>query len=148
MTGLSVSVRLAALLLAFLGVDTATQVAFKLAADGIGDVPLGLGFAAAMAGSAAAWLAVAFYIATYVLWMLVLKDTALSRAFPLTALSYVTVPLIGWLAFGEAIGPRVAAGIALILAGVALVGAAPEAGARGLSQREELRPCRNGQWKS
>lgn len=126
MTGLRASARIPALLLAFLGVDTATQVAFKAAADTIGDVPLGPDFALAVAGTASAWLAVALYAATYVLWMLVLRDTALSRAFPLTALSYVTVPLIGWLAFGEAVSVKGSAGIALILAGVALVGGAGE----------------------
>lgn len=116
-------IRLPALLAAFLLVDTATQMAFKVAADAIGDVPLGLDFVARMAGTCAAWLAIALYLATYVLWMLVLKDTALSRAFPLTALSYVTVPVLGWLAFGERVGLTTATGIALIIGGVALIGA-------------------------
>ena len=70
--------------------------------------------------------------------MLVLKDTALSRAFPLTALSYVSVPLFAWLAFGEAVDARTAAGIGLILTGVALIGGGAEADA---VPEEELAPC-------
>ncbi|MFG1290985.1 EamA family transporter [Xanthobacter versatilis] len=122
----------------FLAVDTATQLAFKAAAEAIGDLPLGLDFLASAAGTAFAWLAVALYLATYVLWMLVLKDTALSRAFPLTALSYVSVPLFAWLAFGEAVDARTAAGIGLILTGVALIGGGAEADA---VPEEELTPC-------
>lgn len=124
----------------FLAVDTATQLAFKAAAEAIGDLPLGLGFLAAAAGTGFAWMAVALYLATYVLWMLVLKDTALSRAFPLTALSYVTVPLFAWLAFAEAVNARTAAGIALILVGVALIGHGAEADADAVPT-PEFSPC-------
>lgn len=131
--------RLPLLVLAFLGVDTATQMAFKLAADAIGDVPLGTQFALAMAATPAAWLAVALYVATYALWMLLLKDTDLSRAFPLTALSYVTVPALGWLAFGEAVGMWTIAGIALILVGVALVGGGEEGSTQATPS--EVRSC-------
>lgn len=131
-----------ALVLAFLAVDTATQVAFKVAADTIGDVPLGLAYVGAVATTASAWVAVGFYVVTYVLWMLVLKDTALSRAFPLTALSYVTVPLLGWLAFGEEVGGRTVAGIVLILVGVVLVGKETDAPA-GAPSPSELSPCGN-----
>lgn len=126
----------------FLAVDTATQLAFKAAAEAIGDIPLGLDFLAAAAGTAFAWLAVGLYLATYVLWMLVLRDTALSRAFPLTALSYVSVPLFAWLAFGEAVDARTAAGIALILVGVALVGHGEDAETEADAvAKPELTPC-------
>ncbi|WP_029555016.1 EamA family transporter [Xanthobacter sp. 91] len=124
----------------FLAVDTATQLAFKGAAEAIGDIPLGLDFLAAAAGTAFAWLAVGLYLATYVLWMLVLRTTALSRAFPLTALSYVSVPLFAWLAFGETVDARTAAGIGLILLGVALVGHGEDAEADAVA-KPELTPC-------
>lgn len=126
----------------FLAVDTATQLAFKGAAEAIGDIPLGLDFLVAAAGTAFAWLAVGLYLATYVLWMLVLRNTALSRAFPLTALSYVSVPLFAWLAFGEAVDARTAAGIALILVGVALVGHGEDAEAEAAAvAKPELTSC-------
>ncbi|MFG1420250.1 hypothetical protein [Roseixanthobacter liquoris] len=85
---------------AFLAADTATQIAFKASAEAIGDIPLGGAFLAAACAAPAAWIAVALYVATYVLWMMVLQGSSLSRAFPLTALSYVTVPLVAWLAGG------------------------------------------------
>lgn len=128
----------ALLLVGFLAVDTATQLAFKSAADSIGDMPIGGAFLATAAGTLSAWLAVFFYIATYAFWMLLLKDMDLSRAFPLTALSYVTVPLLAWLAFGEAINARTIAGIALILAGVYFVGGEAEGAAE---TNTELDPC-------
>lgn len=141
MTGFSPSLRFAGLLLAFLAADTATQMAFKAAADGIGDVPLSLSFVAAVAATPSAWIAVALYGATYVLWMVLLKDRALSLAFPLTALSYVTVPLLSWLVFGEAIGPRTILGIGLILLGVSLIGAEPESEPAPAVAPVELRQC-------
>ena len=110
------------LIAAFLGADTLTQLAFKLAGDVVGEQPLGLTFLEVAAGSATVWTAAGLYFATYVLWMLVLQRTPLSRAFPLTALSYVTVPAAAWLVFGETIGLIPLAGIALILAGVCLIG--------------------------
>ncbi len=117
---------------AFLAVDTLTQLAFKLAADGMGDLPLGTAYLVAAAHTPAIWIAAALYGVTYVLWMVVLQRTPLSQAFPLTALSYVTVPAAAWLAFGETIGPIPLAGIVLILGGVCLIGhesAEPEAAA-------------------
>ena len=58
----------------------------------------------------------------FVLWMLILQQIDLSRAFPLTALTYITVPAAGLLLFHESVSPVQAAGIALILGGVVLVG--------------------------
>lgn len=126
-------------LVAFLAVDTATQLAFKAAAEAIGDLPLGPAFVIAAAGSLAAWLAVGFYVATYVLWMAVLQASALSRAFPLTAFSYVTVPLLAWVMFGERVELRTACGIALILAGLFLIGGESEAAP--LDPDREFHPC-------
>lgn len=111
----------------FLAADTATQIAFKASAQAIGDIPLGGAFLAAACAAPAAWIAVALYIVTYVLWMMVLQGSTLSRAFPLTALNYVTVPLVAWMAFGETIDARACLGIVLILFGVGLIGAEEEA---------------------
>lgn len=129
---IALNLGLVALIAAFLGADTLTQLAFKLAAEVVGDEPIGLTFLRIAAGSATVWVAAALYFLTYILWMLVLQRTPLSRAFPLTALSYVTVPAAAWLVFGETIGLKPLAGIALILAGVCLIGheaSDPKAGA-------------------
>ncbi|BAF87648.1 EamA family transporter [Azorhizobium caulinodans] len=106
----------------FLGADTATQLAFKAAALELGDRPLGLAFLADAVQAPYVWAAIACYLATYVLWIAILQGSDLARAFPLTALSYVTVPLGGWFLFGEGLGLKPALGIALICAGVTLIG--------------------------
>lgn len=107
---------------AYLLFDTVAQVAFKWGADGLGDAA----FTAEMLTKAltlpGVWLAIAGYAATFFVWMLILKVTPLSRAFPMTGMAYVTVPAVAWLAFGETIDLERATGIALIIAGVIALG--------------------------
>lgn len=106
----------------FLVFDTAVQIAFKLAARQLGDGDFNLEWLAAAASSPMVWFAVLLYLTVFVLWMLILQQIDLSRAFPLTALTYVTVPAAGVLFFHESLSVAQAGGIALILAGVVLVG--------------------------
>lgn len=106
----------------FLVFDTAVQIAFKLAAKQLGDGALDAEWLAAAVSSPTVWCAVLLYLTMFVLWMLILQQIDLSRAFPLTAMTYVTVPAAGLLLFHESLGPAQVAGIALILAGVVLVG--------------------------
>jgi drug/metabolite transporter (DMT)-like permease len=110
------------LISAFLFFDTGVQIAFKLAAKQLGDGALDANWLAAAASSPMVWFAVALYLTVFVLWMLILQQIDLSRAFPLTALTYVTVPAAGLLFFQESLTLAQAGGIALILAGVVLVG--------------------------
>jgi drug/metabolite transporter (DMT)-like permease len=107
---------------AFLFFDTGVQIVFKLAAKQLGDGDLDAGWLAAAASSPTVWFAVLLYLTVFVLWMLILQQIDLSRAFPLTALTYVTVPAAGLLFFHESLSLAQAGGIALILAGVVLVG--------------------------
>ena len=107
---------------AFLFFDTGVQIAFKLAAKELGDGALDADWLAAAAGSPTVWCAVLLYLTVFVLWMLILQQIDLSRAFPLTALTYITVPAAGVLFFHESLSLAQIAAIALILAGVILVG--------------------------
>jgi drug/metabolite transporter (DMT)-like permease len=68
------------------------------------------------------WLAALGYGGTFVVWMMILRTTPLSRAFPMTGLAYVTVPLLAWAVLGERISLVQAGGIATIIAGVLLLG--------------------------
>ena len=106
----------------FLAVDTAVQIAFKAAAKQLGDGDMNAEWLAAAASSPMVWCAVLLYLTVFVLWMLILQQIDLSRAFPLTALTYVSVPAAGVLLFHESLTLVQAGGIALILAGVVLVG--------------------------
>lgn len=108
--------------LAFIALDTGTQLAFKWGADGLGDMDFGFTMLARSVTLPGVWLAIAGYLATFFVWMAILRDMPLSRAFPMTGLVYITVPLLAWSAFGERIDLPRAGGIALIIAGVVLLG--------------------------
>ena len=107
---------------AFIILDTGTQLAFKWGADGIGGHDFGVGMIAKALTLPGVWLAAVGYAGTFVAWMMILRTTPLSRAFAMTGLAYVTVPLLALFVFHESIGGLRAGGIALIVAGVVMLG--------------------------
>lgn len=107
---------------AFIALDTFTQLAFKWGADQLGDLDFGLGMIARALTLPGVWLAALGYAGTFVVWMAILRMMPLSRAFPMTGLAYVTVPLLAWAVLGERIDLTRACGIALIVAGVVALG--------------------------
>ena len=54
-------------------------------------------------------------------WLLVLRDWDVSKAYPLVGLGFAATLLLGW-SMGENVTPARGAGVALICIGVALVG--------------------------
>jgi len=107
---------------AFLALDTATQLAFKAASEPLEGTPFGLQFLLLALVTPAFWLTVLCYIGTFIFWMAVLARMDLNRAFPLTALTYVTVPLLAFALFGEHLPSLRVLGIGVIIAGVILIG--------------------------
>lgn len=105
----------------FVLADTAVQIAFKLAGEKAGNAEFDLQWVATAAAAPIFWVAIGLYFTVFVLWMMILQQTDLSRAFPLTALTYVTVPAAGLLLFHESVSLERTLGIALVLVGVALV---------------------------
>ena len=108
-------------------IGTAGQLLLKHVMRGVGPI--------ALAQAASPWriirqlvlnptflLAVALYAVGFVIWLVVISKLDLSYAYPILALSYSLVPLLSWLAFGEHISPMRWVGIAIICAGVAVVG--------------------------
>jgi drug/metabolite transporter (DMT)-like permease len=61
------------------------------------------------------------WAASTVCWLYVLRVTPLSRAYVLTSLTYVFIPLASVYVFGERIRPLYAVGTVLIIVGVACV---------------------------
>ena len=101
------------------------QILFKLAAREVAFDGFNL-------RSLASWLspamlvALAIYAAATLLWVWVLRSASLSVVYPLYALAFVLVPLLGWKLFGEPMTARHWAGAALIVGGVWLMaGGAP-----------------------
>ncbi|NEV10495.1 transporter [Rhizobium sp. SEMIA 4088] len=75
--------------------------------------------------------AIAVEIVTFFIWMNVLAELDLSRAFPLSGISYVLIIATGWFVFGERVVALQVVGSGLILLGVWLIAganAAPEEG--------------------
>src|SRR3954452_12768368 len=56
-----------------------------------------------------------------ILWLGVLSRTEVSQAYPFVGLGFVLTALIGYVLFGDAIGPLRIAGIALVIAGIFLI---------------------------
>jgi len=90
------------------------QVLFKKAALTLGEERHWLALATS------GWLlaALILYGAATLLWVMVLRTTPLTLAYPLFALSFLLVPLLAWLLLGEPLRPATFYGGLLILAGV------------------------------
>src|SRR5882724_10116338 len=63
---------------------------------------------------------------SFVLWLHVLTNVPLSKAFPITAVAYIAIELMSWTLFKEPVMPLQIIGSALILAGVWFVSIAPD----------------------
>ena len=107
---------------AFIALNTATQLAFKRASGTLDSVEMGAQFVEMAVGQSAVWVAIAGYVAVFLVWIRILQASPLSRAFLMSALVYIPVTLGAWAIFGEAVGAVRIAGIVLIVLGVALLG--------------------------
>ena len=108
----------------FLSLATFTQIAFKWGGTDLETLAFGWEWVGTLLRSPAVGLAVLGYIVMFGVWLHILQRTSLARAFVMTGLVYITVPLAAALIFNEKIGWQHAAGIALIIAGIALMGPA------------------------
>jgi drug/metabolite transporter (DMT)-like permease len=115
--------------LLFIAVETATQVAFKYAGATLDDGS-GLGHLVAHAlATPVVLLGFGLYFCGFLLWLTILKSVDLGRAFPMTAMVYVTTLACAVMLFHERLNATRIAGVAVIALGVALLasdtGAAP-----------------------
>jgi len=96
------------------------QILFKLAAR---DVTLdGINLRSLLSWLSPAMLAaLCIYAVATLLWVWVLRTASLSVVYPLYALAFVLVPLLGWMLFGEPMTARHWFGAALIVGGVWLM---------------------------
>lgn len=106
---------------AYLGLDTGSQLAFKWASGSVGTGAMDLDWFLRALTAPSLWAGVACYVGTLIIWMRVLARMDLSRAFPISGLSYITVPVIAVPMFGESLAPLQVVGIVAICTGVALL---------------------------
>jgi multidrug transporter EmrE-like cation transporter len=112
---------MAALWGALIACDTGAQLAFKSAAINSIAPELSLRWLRMLAQSWQLGAAVGCLALTFLLWMTILRHQKLSTAFPATALAFVTVAAGSRWIYGETLPAFALAGIALILAGVAML---------------------------
>jgi undecaprenyl phosphate-alpha-L-ara4N flippase subunit ArnE len=89
------------------------QILFKLAAS--------RGGIAEIAASPVLWAGLVLYAAVTGLWVLLLREVDLSRAYPVVAATYAIVPVASVVFLGERLGPFYGPGVALIILGIVLV---------------------------
>jgi multidrug transporter EmrE-like cation transporter len=117
--------------LLFIVVETATQIAFKYAGATLDD-RAGLGHLVGRAlTTPVVMLGFALYFCGFLIWLTILKDVDLGRAFPMTAIIYVSTLASAVILFHETLNPTRIAGVVVIAAGVALL--ASDTGARVLA---------------
>jgi drug/metabolite transporter (DMT)-like permease len=105
----------------FVAVETATQVSFKYAGATLDDRS-GLGHLVAHAlTTPVVLLGFGLYFLGFLIWMTILKNVDLGRAFPMTAMIYVSTLASAVILFHETLNPTRIAGVVVIAAGVALL---------------------------
>ena len=67
-------------------------------------------------------IALALYGTATILWILALREIPLSRAYVFVALAFALVPIGAALFFHEVLGLRYAAGLILVVLGIAIIG--------------------------
>ena len=116
-----------ALAMASIALSSVAQVLLKLGMT-CGDVRAAIaagaptGIVQAVLLSPAVVGGLALYGLGTVLWLAVLARAELSQAYPFVGLSFVLTAAMGYFLFADALPPGRIAGIALIVAGVLLVG--------------------------
>lgn len=112
------SLALWVLLIAF---ESGAQVSLKLGGDGLSAIPFGVEWLLAAVSSVAVMVAVGCYIGSFLTWMLILRSSKLSLAFPLSSLVFVVVLMVSWLGLGETISPLHWLGVCVIIGGIVLL---------------------------
>jgi drug/metabolite transporter (DMT)-like permease len=128
MSSRSGRLRLALLWTGFIGMDTAAQIAMKVAANNLSPPPFSRQWVLLAIESPMVWIAVACLIAVFGLWLRILDASHLAVAFAATSLTLVGVLVGSWLFLGESMNPLAYVGAGAIVVGVALL--------RPLSQSE------------
>lgn len=101
--------------------ESTAQIAMKLGGDDLTNTAFGLHWLATALTNPAVLVAVGCYAASFLIWMLILRSTHLSVAFPLSSLVFVGVLLGSWLALGEHISWLHWIGVLIIIGGIALL---------------------------
>jgi drug/metabolite transporter (DMT)-like permease len=98
------------------------QISLKYAGLDTGPFDFSAHAIAAAAASAWLWLAVGCYLGEFVAWMVILRHSSLSSAFPTGAIVLIVLMIASRWLFDEPMGWMKLVGSAMIVAGVLLLG--------------------------
>ncbi|NMY93550.1 EamA family transporter [Pseudomonas proteolytica] len=101
--------------------ESGGQLFTKVAGDQVGQMDFNWQWLAAVAVNPGILAAIACYIGAFFVWMLILRRSSLSLAFPLSSLVFVVVLLGSWLGLGEHISFLHWVGVVVIIGGIALL---------------------------
>ena len=101
--------------------ESAGQIATKVGGDQIGQMTFTLHWLQSVIIDPGVLFAVGCGIGAFFVWMLILRRSSLSLAFPLSSLVFVGVLLGSWLGLGEQISLLHWAGVLVIIGGIALL---------------------------
>jgi drug/metabolite transporter (DMT)-like permease len=116
------------------------QIALKYAGLETGPFDFSARAFAAAAASAWLWVAVACYVGEFLAWMVILRHSALSSAFPTGAIVLIVLMFASRWLFDEPVGWSKLLGSAMIAAGVLLLGPDHPAGTPAAGEREDALP--------
>ena len=101
--------------------ESAGQLFTKVAGDQLGPMDFSWQWLADVARNPGILAAIASYLGAFFVWMLILRRSSLSLAFPLSSLVFVAVLLGSWLGLGEHISVLHWVGVVVIVAGIVLL---------------------------
>ncbi len=110
----------------FIAVEATLQVAFKIGGAGLVDDQGVAALVVSALSSAWVWLGFFLYLVSFVLWMGILDDSDVGKAFPMSAMVYVATVGVGAFLFHEPLTPVRLLAVALIIGGVVLVAGGPD----------------------
>ncbi|MBD8562291.1 EamA family transporter [Pseudomonas fluorescens] len=101
--------------------ESAGQLFTKVAGDQLGPMDFSWQWLTDVARNPGILAAIASYLGAFFVWMLILRRSSLSLAFPLSSLVFVAVLLGSWLGLGEHISALHWVGVVVIIGGIALL---------------------------
>lgn len=113
--------------LLFVAVETATQIAFKYAGATLDERSGPIHLVVHALSTPVVLLGFSLYFLGFLVWMTILRHVDLGRAFPMTAIIYVSTLTSAVLLFHETLNATRIGGVLLIAVGVALLASDPGA---------------------
>lgn len=107
---------------ALIGCEVLCQIALKFAGKDTGEFDFSAPEFAKALHSPWLWTAIGTYVGGFLAWMLILRQSRLSAAFPTSAIVFIGVMLASWLVLGEPISWTMLLGSVMIVLGIVLLG--------------------------